>query len=104
MFMPEPAVPRSDERSLSSSIRCKHAWDRDCRDNPLFTAGDLIYNYVHHPRVPEMPDYYRSRLSTVSTSAFGVVQRAYACWVLPVAQRNEKPGQQIQGITGICMG
>ena len=54
MFHALVAVPRPDARSGDHQHVAIHAWDRG-RDNPLFTAGDLIYNGVIIREVPEMP-------------------------------------------------
>ena len=53
MFM--PSLPFRDLMNDPVIINTlQYAWDRG-RDNPLFTAGDLIYNGVIIREVPEMP-------------------------------------------------
>ena len=53
MFM--PSLPFRDLMNDPVIINTlQYAWDRG-RDNPLFTAGDIIYNGVIIREVPEMP-------------------------------------------------
>src|SRR4249919_4377239 len=53
MFM--PSLPFRDLMTDPVIINSlQYAWDRG-RDNPLFTAGDLLYNGVIIREVPEMP-------------------------------------------------
>src|SRR4249920_2423512 len=49
----EPAIPRPDAGpGIINALQ--YAWDRG-RDNPLFTAGDIMYNGVIIREVPELP-------------------------------------------------
>jgi N4-gp56 family major capsid protein len=53
MFMPSlPFRDLMQDPVIINSLQ--YAWDRG-RDNPLFTAGDIIYNGVIIREVPEMP-------------------------------------------------
>jgi hypothetical protein len=53
MFM--PSLPFRDLMQDPVIINTlQYAWDRG-RDNPLFTAGDILYNGVIIREVPEMP-------------------------------------------------
>ena len=53
MFM--PSLPSHDLMQDPVIINTlQYAWDRG-RDNPLFTAGDILYNGVIIREVPEMP-------------------------------------------------
>ena len=53
MLVPSHGVPRSDARSHHHQ-RLQYAWNRGS-DNPLFTAGDILYDGVIIREIPELP-------------------------------------------------